>query len=135
MTAQSKSAGTDKRGPLGRAKGTSSWVHGHFQVYANCKTTANCNLCFKDLQWNSSTSTLTDHLKSAHLPIYQAALTKKAEDAEAAEREAAQRKVNTQPIADMKGSYKKAKELSILKYIVHQGLPKGMQHVPAIVTL
>ena len=107
MTAQSKSAGTDKRGPLGRAKGTSSWVHEHFQVYANCKTTANCNLCFKDLQWNSSTSTLTDHLKKVHLPTYQAALTKKAEDTEAAEREAAQLKANTQPIADMKGSYQR----------------------------
>ena len=134
MTAQSRSADKDKRGPLVRARGTTSWVHDHFRVYANCKTTANCNLCFKDLQWNSSTSTLTDHMKKVHLPIYQAALTKKAEDAEAAEREAAQLKANTQPIAGMKGSYKKAKGLSILKYIVHQRLPKGMQHVPAIVT-
>ena len=55
------------------------------------------------------------------------------EDAEHAEREAAQLKANTQPIAGMKGSYKKAKGLSILKYIVHQGLPKGMHHVSAIV--
>ena len=86
-----------------------------------------------DLLWNSSTSTLTEHMKKTHLSIFQAAQTKKADDAEAAQREAA--KANTQPIADMKGSYKKAQELSILKYIVHQGLPKGMQHVPAIVTL
>ena len=74
-----------------------------------------------------------EDVKKTHLSIFQAALTKKAEDAEAAQREAA--KANTQPIAGMKGSYKKAKELSILKYIVNQGLPKGMQHVPAIVTL
>ena len=96
MSAPSRSAGTDKRGPLGRARGTSSWVNEHFQVYANCKSTANCNLCFKDLQWNSSTSTLTDHLKNMHLPIFQAALTKKAEDADHAERVAAQLKANTQ---------------------------------------
>ena len=62
--------------------------------------------------------------------IYQAALTKKAEDAEAAQREAA--KASTQSITDMKGGFKKAKGLSILKYIVHQGLPKGMKHVSAM---
>ena len=128
-------AGTDKRGDLVRAKGTKSWVHQHFKVYRNCRTTANCDLCHIDLQWNSSTSTLTDHLKKVHLPVFQAALTKKAEDADQAERDAAQLKANTQPIAEMKGSYKKAKELSILKYIVHQGLPKGMHHVSAIVVL
>ena len=70
-------------------------------------------------------------MKKTHLSIFQAALTKKAEDAEAAQGEAA--KANTQSITDMKGSYKTAKELSILKYIVHQGLPKGMHHVSAIV--
>ena len=57
-------------------------------------------------------------------------MTKKAEDAEAAQREAV--KANTQSISHMKGGYKKAKELSILKYIVHQGLPKGMKHVSAM---
>ena len=69
-------------------------------------------------------------MKKVHLPVFQAAQTKKAEDAEAAQREAA--KASTQSIAHMKGSYKTAKELSILKYIVHQGLPKGMKHVSAM---
>ena len=112
------------------ARGTTSWVHAYFKVYSKSKGTANCNLCHTDLQWNSSTSTLTDHIKKVHLPVFQAALTKKAEDADAALREAA--KGSTQSITDMKGSYKKAKELSILKYIVHQGLPKGMKHVSAM---
>ena len=131
QSAQSTSKSNDARGELVRAKNTTSWVHNHFKVYRDCRGTANCNLCHMDLHWNSSTSTLTDHMKKTHLSTFQAALTKKAEDAEAAQREAA--KANTQSITDMKGSYKTAKELSILKYIVHQGLPKGMHHVSAIV--
>jgi hypothetical protein len=130
QSAQSTSKSKDTRGDLVQAKGTTSWVHAHYKVYSKCKGTANCNLCHTDLQWNSSTSTLTDHIKKVHLPVFQAALTKKAEDADAALREAA--KHSTQSITDMKGSYKKAKELSILKYIVHQGLPKGMKHVSAM---
>ena len=100
MTAQSRSADKDKRGPLVRARGTTSWVHDHFKVYSKSKGTANCNLCHTDLQWNSSTSTLTDHIKKVHLPVFQAALTKKAEDADAALREAA--KGSTQSIREIR---------------------------------
>ena len=129
--AQSKSASTDKRGDLVKARGTTSWVHHHFSVYSNLKSTANCNLCNKDLAWNSSTSTLTDHIRLKHNDTFLAAMTKKAADAEAKAEEEGKRKVNTQPLSVMN---RHARELSILKFIVHQGLPKGMLLVPAIVT-
>ena len=85
QSAQSTSKSKDARGELVRAKNTTSWVHGHFKVYRDCKGTANCSLCHMDLHWNSSTSTLTEHMKKTHLSIFQAAMTKKAEDADAAQ--------------------------------------------------
>ena len=123
MAAQSRSADRDKRGKLRRAKGVSSWAHDHFNVYENESGTANCKICHHDLVWRGSTSTLTTHMRANHRQIYDAEMMKKAENEEAklAAKAQAESKDSIAPLTS-----KKNKELSILKFIVQLGLPKGI---------
>ena len=109
-TSASATTTKDARGPLTKAKGTKSWVHDYFLVYTYMIGVANCCLCQQDgvicdIAWRGSTSTLTQHVKGKHRAVFAAEKMRQAE-AEA-----------DLPITA-------TKEMSILNFIIHAGLPK-----------
>ena len=119
----------DPRGILVKKSGTTAWAHNYFHVYQFLQSTANCDLCGKDLQWNSSTSTLTDHMRSKHRDVYDAEQRKKAEGtAKKAEGMAEQKQSGMSQLA-IPGCSRNDQELAVLKFIIECGLPKGSSNL------
>lgn len=110
-----------------KAKGTSSWVHDHFLVYMYMISMANCSLCRQDghtcdLLWKGSTSTLTTHIKAKHRGVFAAEMARQATaDVAAAAAVVDAAKDSTSPF---ELSMTATKEMSIVKFIIHAGLPK-----------
>ena len=127
-TSASATTTKDARGPLTKAKGTKSWVHDYFLVYTYMIGVANCCLCQQDgvicdIAWRGSTSTLTQHVKGKHRAVFAAEKMRQAEaDAAAAAADAAA--ATKDPTSPFDLSITATKEMSILNFIIHAGLPK-----------